>query len=223
MWSRRHAIRFTVPQTQRLSIWPARHYASSLTDPKYPPMGARCLGDGHTGDAERAEGPDAAVYRNRAEFDQPGGELVGQRSARRERRGGLYRRHRILYCAARCPQSDDGYCQGHECRESRGVGFDRCHDHGTCAGHCEREAGPASVRIRGARQFSATVSGSSNLAVSWKVNGMTGGNSTVGTISTGGLYTAPGSVPSPAKVTVTAVSAADPAASGSASVTVIRR
>jgi hypothetical protein len=41
MRSRRHAIRFTVPQTQRLFIWPARHYASSLTDPKYPPMGAR--------------------------------------------------------------------------------------------------------------------------------------------------------------------------------------
>src|SRR5206468_5728196 len=37
----RHALRFTVPQTQRAYVWPARHYASSLTDPKYPPMGAR--------------------------------------------------------------------------------------------------------------------------------------------------------------------------------------
>jgi hypothetical protein len=37
----RHAIRFTVPQTQRAYVWPARHYASSLTDPKYPPMGLR--------------------------------------------------------------------------------------------------------------------------------------------------------------------------------------
>jgi hypothetical protein len=36
-----HAIRFTVPQTQQAYVWPARHYASSLTDPKYPPMGAR--------------------------------------------------------------------------------------------------------------------------------------------------------------------------------------
>ena len=36
-----HAIRLTVPQTQQAYVWPARHYASSLTDPKYPPMGAR--------------------------------------------------------------------------------------------------------------------------------------------------------------------------------------
>lgn len=37
----RHAIRFTVPQTQKAYIWPARHYASSLTGAQYPPMGAR--------------------------------------------------------------------------------------------------------------------------------------------------------------------------------------
>jgi hypothetical protein len=36
-----HAIRLTVPQTQQAYVWPARHYASSLTDPKYPPMGTR--------------------------------------------------------------------------------------------------------------------------------------------------------------------------------------
>jgi hypothetical protein len=37
----RHALRFTVPQTRRAYVWPARHYASSLTDVRYPPMGAR--------------------------------------------------------------------------------------------------------------------------------------------------------------------------------------
>jgi len=37
----RHAIRFTASQTRRAYIWPARHYASSFTDPKYPPMGQR--------------------------------------------------------------------------------------------------------------------------------------------------------------------------------------
>jgi hypothetical protein len=36
-----HAIRFTVPQTRKAYVWPARHYASSLTDTKYPPMGQR--------------------------------------------------------------------------------------------------------------------------------------------------------------------------------------
>jgi hypothetical protein len=37
----RHAIRFTAPQTRRAYVWPARHYASSLTATKYPPMGQR--------------------------------------------------------------------------------------------------------------------------------------------------------------------------------------
>jgi hypothetical protein len=36
-----HAIRFTAPQTRRAFVWPARHYASDLTDLKYPPMGQR--------------------------------------------------------------------------------------------------------------------------------------------------------------------------------------
>jgi hypothetical protein len=36
-----HALRFTVPQTRRAFIWPARHYASSLTGAQYPPMGQR--------------------------------------------------------------------------------------------------------------------------------------------------------------------------------------
>jgi hypothetical protein len=36
-----HALRFTAPQTQRAYLWPARHYASDITDPSYPPMGAR--------------------------------------------------------------------------------------------------------------------------------------------------------------------------------------
>jgi hypothetical protein len=37
----RHALRFTAPQTQRDYVWPARHYASSLTGTQYPPMGLR--------------------------------------------------------------------------------------------------------------------------------------------------------------------------------------
>jgi len=36
-----HAIRFTAPQTQKDHVWPARHDASSLTNPVYPPMGQR--------------------------------------------------------------------------------------------------------------------------------------------------------------------------------------
>lgn len=36
-----HALRFTVPETRKLHIWPARHDASDLTGPQYPPMGLR--------------------------------------------------------------------------------------------------------------------------------------------------------------------------------------
>jgi hypothetical protein len=36
-----HPIRFTAHTTQRAYIWPARHYASSHTDPNLPPMGLR--------------------------------------------------------------------------------------------------------------------------------------------------------------------------------------
>ena len=36
-----HALRFTVQRTRRAYIYPARHYASSSTDPTLPPMGLR--------------------------------------------------------------------------------------------------------------------------------------------------------------------------------------
>jgi hypothetical protein len=37
----RHAVRFTASRTQRAYVWPARHFASSSTDPTRPPMGQR--------------------------------------------------------------------------------------------------------------------------------------------------------------------------------------
>jgi hypothetical protein len=36
-----HALRFTVSRTRRSFVWPARHFASNLTDPSLPPMGLR--------------------------------------------------------------------------------------------------------------------------------------------------------------------------------------
>jgi hypothetical protein len=36
-----HALRFTAQHTRRAYVYPARHYASSLTDPDLPPMGLR--------------------------------------------------------------------------------------------------------------------------------------------------------------------------------------
>jgi hypothetical protein len=37
----RHALRFTVPKSQRAYVWPARHFASKLTAGEYMPMGTR--------------------------------------------------------------------------------------------------------------------------------------------------------------------------------------
>jgi len=66
--------------------------------------------------------------------------------------------------------------------------------------------------------FSATVTGSSNTAVSWQVNGVAGGSATVGTIDTTGLYIAPGTIPNQ-PILITAVAQADGVSSGSAPVT----
>ena len=77
------------------------------------------------------------------------------------------------------------------------------------------------------QSFTATVSGSTNTAVTWQVNGISGGNSTNGLISTTvlgstneAIYLAPSSVPSPASVSVTAISQADSTKSATATVTI---
>lgn len=69
-------------------------------------------------------------------------------------------------------------------------------------------------------QFAASVQNSGPAAVNWQVNNVPGGNSTLGTIGSSGLYTAPSSVPNPPTVTVTAVSQSDTAQTGSSSVTI---
>lgn len=65
--------------------------------------------------------------------------------------------------------------------------------------------------------FTATVSGSSNTAVTWQVNGVSGGNSASGLISTTvlgtaneAIFVAPSAVPSPASVSVTCRFASGP-------------
>jgi hypothetical protein len=85
----------------------------------------------------------------------------------------------------------------------------------------------ATISVSAAQLFTATLttgSGSPSTAITWAVNGVTGGNTTVGTIvangSTAALYTAPGATPTPPTVTVTAISVADTTKSASASVTI---
>jgi hypothetical protein len=78
----------------------------------------------------------------------------------------------------------------------------------------------ASVQVGRQLRFSATVQGSTNQTVTWEVNGIVGGNKTVGTISTTGLYTAPTSTGS---VVITVVSNVSPSASARAAVSIVRR
>ncbi len=77
-----------------------------------------------------------------------------------------------------------------------------------------------SLPISGSRQLTAYVPLSPNTVV-WAVNGIPGGNSTLGTVSSTGLYTAPAVVPQPSNVVaVTARSTAYPDKVGSANITV---
>jgi hypothetical protein len=84
--------------------------------------------------------------------------------------------------------------------------------------------------------LNAQVNGTSNIGVIWSVNGIAGGNTTIGQICTAGSnpcqtltgpttpqvdYLAPGAIPSPNPVSVKAVSAADSTKSASAQITVI--
>ncbi len=78
----------------------------------------------------------------------------------------------------------------------------------------------SSVLLGNTQQFTATVMGISNTEVTWSVNGVSGGNSTVGTISSAGLYTAPQDLTNPSNVTIKATSQANSSASGNAVLTI---
>ncbi|MGB8542916.1 MAG: IPT/TIG domain-containing protein [Candidatus Acidiferrales bacterium] len=77
----------------------------------------------------------------------------------------------------------------------------------------------ADVRAGATHNFAATVTGTTNQNVNWSVNSIAGGNSSFGTISASGAYTAPASLPNPNTITVSAVSTVDSTASGASSVT----
>lgn len=79
----------------------------------------------------------------------------------------------------------------------------------------------SAMAVTGAtQQFTTTVTGTANTAVTWSVNGTAGGNTTVGTISPSGLYTTPATVPNPNTVTVMATSVADSTKSANATFSV---
>jgi hypothetical protein len=64
------------------------------------------------------------------------------------------------------------------------------------------------VNIGGSQQFNATFN-SAPATVTWSINGTVGGNASTGTITTGGLYTAPSPFPTPNAFTLTATLQSD--------------
>lgn len=222
----RHAVEFTVPKTQKAYVWPARHQASSLTGAQYPPMGVR--------------------FRLRADFDISSFSPTNQIILRALKKYGMM----IIDNGAPWFISgvhDERWNNDelHDLGRIHGSDFEVVDVSGLMispdSGQAQQSAAvtppapppaPVSVtispvsgmvRINRIQRFTATVMNTSNPAVTWQVNGITGGSAYLGFISSLGTYMAPAHAPAVWSVTVSAVSVADPTKSASASVKVIRR
>lgn len=211
----KHAIRFTAPQTRNTYVWPARHQASSLTGAQYPRMGER--------------------FRLKASFDissYPADVQVILRAMKKY--GVILADNGSAWYISGTPDSrwnDDNLSR---LSGVKGSNFEAIDESGLMidpnSGAAKQSTTTvvsvavspttAALKTGQTQAFSASVSGSSNTAVTWSVNGIAGGNASVGTVSSTGLYTAPATVPSPNTVTVRATSAASGSASASAAVTI---
>ena len=79
----------------------------------------------------------------------------------------------------------------------------------------------ASVLLGEARTFTATVSNTTNTAVTWIVSGSGCSGAACGTVDSSGTYTAPQILTAPPSISLTAISVADPFTSGTGTITVI--
>jgi hypothetical protein len=182
-----HALRFTVPQTQNTFVWPARHQASSLSGPQYPPMGVR--------------------FRLRASFDistySPVNQII---LTALKKYGMMIADNGSSWYISGAPDSRWDNNDLHNLGNVKGSDFEVVDVSGLMISPNSGQALQTGVSVtvtpvnvtllvNATQQFSATVQGSTNQAVVWSVNGIPGGNSTVGTIDANGLYTAPSTVP----------------------------
>ena len=207
-----HAIRLTVPRTRRAFIWPARHYASSLTDLSYPAMGQR--------------------FRLRASFDISSFSAQNQVILKALKKYGMMiADNGSAWYISGAPDERWNNSMLADLRRVVGLDFEAVDVSSLMIDPSSGQARQTSVSVavspttasvfQGQRQsFTASVTNSTDQSVNWFVNGSPGGSATIGWVDTLGMYTAPASVPTPAAVTVTATSVAIPAASGSATVTV---
>lgn len=206
----RHALRFTVPSTQRAYVWPARHYASSITDLTYPPMGVR--------------------FRLKASFNISGFSTTNQIILRAlQKYGMMIADNGSAWFVSGAPDSRWDNTDLHVLTTITGSAFevvdvsplmvDPNSGQALQNGISVTVTPPsASVAVNAQQQFNAVVNGATQ-GVNWSLSPT--GDPTFGFIdSISGLYTAPTVVPSPATVTVQATSQAMSSAVGTASVTI---
>ncbi len=208
----RHALRFTVPQTRREFVWPARHYASSLTGAQYPRMGERFrLKAGF--DISPFPSDVQVILRAMKKYgimvaDNGAAWYISGKPDPRWNNDNLHTLHQLLGSNFEAVDAtvlrldpDSGAAR------QNGVGV---------------TVSPASATVRtgGSQAFTASVTGAP-AGVTWSVNNVTGGNGIVGLIDTTGHYLPPSTVPNPATVTIRATSSSSPSSSGSATVTII--
>jgi hypothetical protein len=209
----RHAVAFTVGQTQMAYVWPARHFASPLTGTQYPPMGAR--------------------FRLKANFDISGFSPTNQILLRALKKYGMMLTDNgAPWFISGAPDSRWDNSDLHNLTLITGSAFEAVDVSSLMidpnSGQA-RQSGvsvsvtpaSASVTAGSTKQFSAAVQNSADQTVSWSVNGVPGGSASTGTISAAGLYIAPSAVASPATITVEAKSNSTPSAFGTASVNVV--
>jgi hypothetical protein len=197
---------------QRAYVWPARHYASTLTDPRYPPMGVR--------------------FRLRASFNIASYSPTNQIILRALKKYGMMLADNgSAWFISGAPDGRWDDTDLHNLTIIKGSDFEAVDVSSLMIDPNSGQAlqgsvyvtvtpAAASVTVNTSAQFTATVHNNADQTVTWDVNGTVGGNSTVGWISSIGLYTAPSVVPSSATVAVHATSYAVPAAVGVASVTI---
>jgi hypothetical protein len=208
----KHAIRFTASRTRREFVWPARHYASSLTGTQYPRMGER--------------------FRLKASFNispYPADVQVILRAMKKY--GIMLADNGSNWFVSGKPDERWNNDNLQTLRQLLGSNFEAVdaillridpNSGAAIQGGVTVTVSPSSASVRTGRpkMFTATVTGAPN-TVTWSVNGIAGGDVVVGAIDANGQYLAPSAVPSPPTVTVRAASTTSPTSTGTSSITIL--
>jgi hypothetical protein len=208
----KHAIRFTAPRSRHAFVWPARHYASSLTGTQYPRMGERF---------RLKAGVDISSY--------PADVQVILRAMKRY--GIIMADNGSAWYISGKPDPRWNDSNLHTLGQLLGSNFEAVdatvlmidpNSGAALQNGVTVTVTPSSASVRTGRTqpFTATVAGAPN-TVTWSVNGSVGGDAIVGVIDASGHYFAPTTVPNPATVTVRAASTSSPTATGSGAVTIL--